>query len=590
LVNAVDYSTVNAGDKGAAPLELVINQAPNTVPVRVVLRKTLTTLGSDPKADVCLPMLPRQWAVVTRTGSGKVALRVLASNVEHVLDLDTHADIDGVSVAIASVRAASDSIGIAEIAASLANADTPENALAGLCRSVVVATGSDGGAVILREGGGFKVVIAQNADGTPMPRADALLSDTVVLDVLGGASLVAVGDLAGHSRYATVPSVVRLHLKSVLCVPMTVGASVLGAVFLGKRDARDPFSEGQARELGVLASMAIPFLAQMRRSAGSAGAEASLVGDCPAVREVVRLIARVGPSDLSVLVTGDTGTGKERTAHSVHQASGRGDRRLVALNCASVPDSLLEAELFGYKKGAFSGAVADRAGRIEDADGSTLFLDEIGDMPVAMQAALLRVLQEREVTRLGENQPRSVDFRLIAATHRDLDAEVAAGGFREDLLFRLREVTIALPPLRERGDDVILLAHLFLRQAEAQLSLSPHVLATSAERALAAHPWPGNVRELRAVMRRTAVLCDGAEITGADLALGQAPAMAAPAAVVADAGVLPAPLGDLARPLAEARDDFVSRYVSAVLDRCGGDRNKAAAELGISVRSLYRYL
>jgi DNA-binding NtrC family response regulator len=251
---------------------------------------------------------------------------------------------------------------------------------------------------------------------------------------------------------------------------------------------------------------------------------------------------------------------------------------MIAVNCAAVPAGLLEAELFGHRRGAFTGAASDRVGKIEAADGSTLFLDEIGDMPLAMQASLLRVLQEREVTRLGENAPRPVDVRIVAATHRDLDRAVREGSFRADLLYRLREVTIALPPLAERGDDVLLLARLFLQQTEELLSLRRHTIGPDAERALRAHAWPGNVRELRAAMRRAAVLCDGAVIGATDLDLGPPAASGA------------GPLGDLGRSLDDARDDFTRRYVEAVLAHHRGNREAAAAALGISVRSLYRHL
>jgi DNA-binding NtrC family response regulator len=431
-----------------------------------------------------------------------------------------------------------------------------------------------------------------DAAGDPLERAEELLSDTVVNDVLTGRGSVCVGDMTGDRRYASVPSVVSLSLQSVLCVPMAAGERVLGAVFLGKRDLAAPFSAQNARELAVLASMAVPFLAQLRRSAVRPGVEATLIGDSPAMLEVRRLVERIAPSTLSVLIVGETGTGKEVTARAIHAASDRAARPLIALNCSAVAPSLLEAEIFGYCKGAFTGAASDREGRIEAANGSALFLDEVGDMPMPMQAALLRVLQEREVVRVGENQPRPVDFRLIAATNRDLDADVAAGTFREDLLFRLREVTIDLPPLRERGDDVVLLARLFLHQAERELSLPAHTVALSAEALLAAHTWPGNVRELRALMRRAAVLCDGTEVTAADLAIPRA--RGAPADSLAEPGpaapISESPLGDLERPLADARDEFVARYVAAVLERCDGDRTRAAEALGISVRSLYRYL
>jgi transcriptional regulator with PAS, ATPase and Fis domain len=254
---------------------------------------------------------------------------------------------------------------------------------------------------------------------------------------------------------------------------------------------------------------------------------------------------------------------------------------MVALNCAAVPESLLAVELFGCKKGAYTGAVSDRKGRIEAAHGSTLFLDEVGDMPLPMQVSLLRVLEEKAVTRVGENEERAVDFRLVAATSKDLDAEVEAKRFRKDLLYRLRELAVTLPPLRERGEDILLLATLFLRQAERQLGLRARQLDGATVSVLRRHRWEGNVRELRAVMRRASILCDGAVIDPAHLAL-DAPPSSSPSDETR--------LGDPNRPLAEARDAFVVRYVEATLDRYEGNREAAAVALGISVRSLYRYL
>ncbi|MEO7097090.1 MAG: sigma 54-interacting transcriptional regulator, partial [Polyangiales bacterium] len=275
-----------------------------------------------------------------------------------------------------------------------------------------------------------------------------------------------------------------------------------------------------------------------------------------------------------------------------------------AINCASVAATLLDAELFGYRKGAFTGAMTDRVGLIEAADHSTLFLDEIGDMPMPMQAALLRVLEQREVKRLGDNLPKAVDFRLVCATHKDLEAEVAAGRFRADLLFRLREVTVDVPSLAARGDDIVLLAHAFLRQAEKQLGLAMHTLTDDAQAALKAHPWPGNVRELKSTMRRVAILADSKLIRAADLGIAStAPRPAdAPRAAVAppppggqaaavrqliDEAIAP---GAALQPLATLRDELVKRYVELAIERCDGDRDEAAKLLEIGVRTLYRYI
>jgi len=466
---------------------------------------------------------------------------------------------------------------VGRLAEALAASHAPEDALRTLLRQLLDATSADHGALVLREGGGYTVPVAEDRDGGPIPDAADLLSDTLVRDVLTRGEPVCLRDAPGDMRYGQVPSVAALELQSVLCVPMRVGTRVLGAIFLGKTGLRARFSDAHAEDLQVVASMVVPLLVQLRRLARRGGeGQYQLIGEDPALLEVRRLVGRVGPSDLSVLILGDTGTGKEMVARALHHASNRSAKEMVALNCSAVPESLLGAELFGAKKGAYTGAVADRKGVVERADGSTLFLDEVGDMPPSMQAALLRVLEERRVTRLGDGEARPVDFRLVAATHKDLEVEVDAGRFRRDLLFRLKELTIVLPPLASRGEDVLLLAALFLRQAERDLGLSPHRMSAQAERALLRHSWPGNVRELKATMRRAALLCEEDVIRPADMQLGPArPSQ-------------PPPDADL--PLAEARDRFVSDYVERAVEKHEGNREAAAAALGISLRTLYRYL
>ena len=330
----------------------------------------------------------------------------------------------------------------------------------------------------------------------------------------------------------------------------------------------------------------------LQLSISASSTEDGLVGDSAAMAKVRELVRRVAPSDLSVLVLGASGTGKELVARAIHAASDRRGRTLVAINCAGVPETLLTAELFGHRKGAFTGAGVDRAGLVEAADGSTLFLDEVGDMPLAVQAALLRVLEQREVTRLGETQPRQIDFRIIAATHRDLRADAVAGRFRDDLRFRLEEVVIEAPRLVARRDDIPALARLFLGQVERHLGLVAHSLTAEAEARLAAYTWPGNVRELRACMRRAAVLADEQTIGPADLRLDGDTAPVADESL----GAVP-PLDRVCscsspgiRPLVEARDEFVRAYVHRIVDLCQGNRERAARDLGIGVRTLYRYL
>ena len=536
--------------------------------LRRELTKAVTTLGSDAKADFKLASLPRHWGVVTRKGEA-LQVRVMGSGATHALEAGESIQIDAVTLRWGAHPAR---LPVDRLALALSHADAPDAALTNLLRELLEITDASGGAFVLRDGDAYVVPIAENRDGTRLDEGADLLSDTLVRDVLERGEPVCVANAGEHERYGHVPSIAALQLRSVLCVPMKLGGRTLGALFLGQRDAS--FSTEQMEDLLVVVSMVLPLLAQMRRAASRG--EYLLVGEHDSMNEMRRLVERVGPSTLSVLVLGDTGTGKEMVARAIHEASPRRDREMVALNCSAVPESLLGAELFGAKKGAYTGAVADRKGVVERADGSTLFLDEVGDMPPAMQASLLRVLEERKVTRLGDGEARSVDFRLVAATHKDLEAEVEAGRFRRDLLFRLQELTLVLPSLAERGDDVLLLALLFLRRAERELGLPPRPLSASAERALMAHTWPGNVRELKSTMRRAALLADGDAIEPHDLQLR------------APSGSMPPP--DSKLPLAEARERFVADYAKRALDEHAGNREAAAAALGISLRTLYRIL
>ena len=559
-------------------LELIVTSAATGVAVRAPLVKRITTVGSGSDADLRVAVLPARWATV-HADDDTVEVRILGGGPAVTLAVGEERALGGVVVALA---AAGEALGLDQLAEQLAAVDGADEALTTIVDGVVAVAGADLGAVILAERGGFTVAVARDAERRTVADAAELLSDTIVEEVLGSGAAVRLDDVAA-TPYREVRSVVKLRLAAVLCLPLRLGGRTLGAIFVGRRRGPLRIPERVHADLKVVAALALPFLAQVRRRAAAPAASGELiVGDSPPVEEMRRRIARVGPTDLSVLVTGPSGAGKEVVARALHAASPRAGRPLVAINCAAVAASLLDAELFGYRKGAFTGALADRPGLVEAAQGGALFLDEIGDMPLAMQAALLRVLEQREVRRLGETEARPVDFRLIAATHRDLAAEVTAGRFREDLLFRIQEVRIDVPPLRARGEDVVLLARLFLRQAEAQLGLAVRELSSRALAALRAHPWPGNVRELKAAVRRGAILADGAAIEVDDLQLGAAP--------VAGGGVAAAQGGDLTRPLAEARDEFVRRYVQAAVDRNGGDREAAAVELGIGVRSLYRYL
>ena len=259
--------------------------------------------------------------------------------------------------------------------------------------------------------------------------------------------------------------------------------------------------------------------AALRQDLERSYAVGGMVGSCPAMHEVFERVRKVAPTDATVLILGESGTGKELVARAVHAQSPRQDAPIIAVNCASIPDTLIESELFGHERGAFTGAHTSRAGLVEASDGGTLFLDEIGELPLSAQARLLRVLQEGEVRRVGATVARRVNVRLIAATHCNLRQMVRDQKFREDLYFRLRVVEIQLPPLRQRGEDVPALADFLLAKTCRRLNRPPLQFAPQARAAIAKHDWPGNVRELENAIERAVILCDAGTITAELLAI-----------------------------------------------------------------------
>ena len=309
----------------------------------------------------------------------------------------------------------------------------------------------------------------------------------------------------------------------------------------------------------------------------ASGANERLIGNSPQMREVQKLIGRAASGSSSVLITGETGTGKEMVARVLHDNSPRAAKPFVAVNCAAIPRELLESELFGHVKGAFTGAIADRKGSFRQADGGTLLLDEIGDMNLDMQAKLLRVLEDRVVTPVGATRGEPVDLRIIAATHHDLPKLVDTNKFRQDLYFRLNVLPIHIPPLRERPSDIPNLAAHFLAQAAAPEQMA---LSQDAVERLLAHSWPGNVRELRNVMDRASVLVRGTVVDAADLAfLDQRPAP--PSAGDFELSLLSGELG-------VAVDALERTMIRRALLACDGNRAEAARRLGIHRQLLYK--
>jgi two-component system response regulator AtoC len=316
-------------------------------------------------------------------------------------------------------------------------------------------------------------------------------------------------------------------------------------------------------------------VAGLRAQLAAGPAERGLVVESRAMREALDLVARVAEHNTTVLITGESGTGKEVIARAVHRASPRARRPFVGINCAAIPESLLESELFGHVRGAFTGATGDKAGLFEQADGGTLLLDEIGELPLGLQAKLLRVLQEAEIRRVGDQKTRGVDVRVLAATARDLAAEAGAGRFREDLFYRLNVVAIHLPPLRERRDDIAPLARHFLARL-AQRFGRPLALSDAAIAWLEGQEWRGNVRELENAIERAVVLTDKQVLEPTDFRHEH----------------LPSPIshgekGEGRRTLREVTEAAERDAIATALQASGGNRREAAKRLGVSLRTLF---
>lgn len=291
----------------------------------------------------------------------------------------------------------------------------------------------------------------------------------------------------------------------------------------------------------------------------------------PLMRDLLRKAARFAASEAPVVVFGESGTGKEVVARALHANSPRAQQPFVAVNVAALPTELLESELFGHARGAFTGAHQARKGLFESADGGVLFLDEIGEMPLPLQAKLLRALQEGEIRRVGETAAKEVDVRVVCATHRDLAERVRSGHFREDLYYRLNVVNLHLPPLRERGDDVVVLAKYLLNKYAEEFGSKVKGFTPNALIALKKYDWPGNVRQVENRIKKAIVLCDKTLIGPEDLDL------------------FPEALTEI-QTLTQAREDFQRRYILEVLERNNGNRTKTARDLGVDPRTIFRYL
>ncbi len=392
-------------------------------------------------------------------------------------------------------------------------------------------------------------------------------------------------EVQSDDRFSASASVLRNEIAAAMCVPLVAGGRELGVIYADRIAPAEPFTE---TDLRMLAAMAMPVVVAVEniRSAEALKTEReqlvdqmklehSIIGKHKSVTAVLELVERVAVTDSNVLIVGESGTGKELVARAIHLSSTRGGRAFEAVNCAALAPTLLESELFGHVKGAFTGAISDRPGRFELADKGTLFLDEIGEMPLDSQAKLLRVIEQGELRRVGDTRDRTVDVRILAATNKQLDRMMAEHRFREDLFYRLNIVRIELPPLRGRGTDIDLLADHFLRFFSSKCGRKPLTLSARARDLLNKYSWPGNVRELKNVIERLAVICKADEIRPEDL-----PAEICAGGAPASGSI--APTSSLA--------EVERQHILDVLAHTAGNKKEAASILGIDRSTLYAKL
>ena len=457
---------------------------------------------------------------------------------------------------------------------------------------VQIASADRGFLMRMREDGKLHFEIARSRDEATLPPEEFQISWGIAEEAAHRRETVWVPDAVGSSLFQDRKSVRDLSLRTVVALPILNAGRVLGVLYVDSHSIAHEFTpediailEGFAAQVAVALENArlheelkdsknrleIENL-NLRRALKEESRYGILVGRSPKMLRVIELLEKVIPTQVSILIQGETGTGKELIARAIHLNGPRRDKNFMAVNCGALPESLLESELFGYRKGAFTGAAEDRVGLFEAADGGTLFLDEVGEMPATLQVKLLRVLQDSQIRRVGDTVSRRVDFRLVAATNRDLRAEVDAGRFRQDLFYRLNVVPISLPPLRERGEDVLLLASHFLDLFSKQQQKEIRGMSGESRELLLRHPWPGNVRELENAMARAVALADNGGLVEPAL-FGLGPPVTR--------------RWDGQHTLRETLDAVEAETIREALRQCDSNVSRAARALGVSRQHLH---
>jgi transcriptional regulator with GAF, ATPase, and Fis domain len=460
----------------------------------------------------------------------------------------------------------------------------PEALQIELLQSIFEVIPAQRGAIIFRDDGAsdFKSLIGLNREADQPVR----VSRTVIQQVLSSTEALLINDVPESDQVSSTESLVSSRVQSILCVPLTLFTNVLGVIYLDTSDAGSHFNHNHLQLLTAIANVAAGMIdnarhfewleSENRRLRADNVIEHNMIGEGTRMSQVYNFISKVAPLDSTVLITGESGTGKELAARAIHQNSPRARAPFVAINCATLTEPLLESELFGHEKGAFTGAIAQKKGKLEIADGGTVFLDEVGEIASALQAKLLRGLQEREFERVGGVRPVRINVRLIAATNRDLEEMVERGTFRRDLYYRLNVISLPMPPLRERPEDIPILANYFVAKYSEKCNRRVSGVARETRAVLTKYHWPGNVREMENVIERAIALGSTEYIQPEDLpdALLESSSQATPNGA------------KLYDRLKEAKKQII---LQALEESCW-NYNQAALALGVHPNNLHRLL
>jgi transcriptional regulator with GAF, ATPase, and Fis domain len=448
--------------------------------------------------------------------------------------------------------------------------------LSNLIDAIISLTKADKGFIIIFKENTFDIMVARNLEGKNIDNPRELISDSIIEKVINTKKPIIVNDALNDTEFKMSVSVINLKLCSVLCVPLIYQGNILGLIYIGNDSVANLFDQSTLEMMTIFASQ-ITLLLKSALHINKLEQEVdiknnnSIIYASPVMTEIMDKIKKVAPTDVTVLLEGETGTGKEILAREIHNYSPRRNNPFVAVNCAAIPKDLLESELFGHIKGAFTGAISSREGKFQLASGGTLFLDEIGDMPLNLQVKLLRALQEKVVIKVGSNKLEEVDVRIICATNQNLEELIKAKKFRSDLYYRINVVRFYLPPLRDRSEDIMLIAKYFLNKFKKEYNSNVEGFSINAIKAINTYRWPGNIRELENRIKKAVILARHPLIEKEDLELPDEE----------ETPIL---------PLAQAREEFQRRYILEALRRNGGNRTKTARDLGVDPRTIFRYL